>query len=410
MSLYKKQENESTNISNFIKETTKEFEIISNPGFSTRSIHEGNDPEPIHGSINVPIHFSSTYKQKSPGELFSKFDYSRAGNPTVDALNTCFASLEHGKFALTFSSGCAASTAIFMTLNSGDHVISIDDVYGGTNRMMNKIFSRFGLKISMIDMTPEIFKKTVTPNTKLVWIETPTNPTLKVVDIEAICKICKELGLISVVDNTFASPYLQSPLLLGADIVLHSCTKYISGHSDVIAGMIVTNQEELYKKIYFNLLSLGGCISPFDAYILLRSVKTLKVRMEEHCKNGFIIAKFLEKHPKVMKVNYPGLKSCKSYEIAKKQMRHPGAMVSFELIGDVETARKFMQNLKLFTLAESLGGVESLIESPALMTHMSVPKDQREMLGIGDTLIRVSIGIENIEDLLKDLEEGFSSI
>lgn len=393
-----------------IEESLISHPLPSNPGFSTLAIHEGQSAEAIHGSINVPIHYSSTFKQHSPGVLFTKYDYTRAGNPTVDALNQCYASLEQGKYALTFSSGCAASTSVFMSLKSGDHVISIDDVYGGTNRMMNKIFKKFGLEISMIDMTLDNLEKTVQPNTRLLWIETPTNPTLKVTDIAKVCTWAKTKSIMTVVDNTFASPFLQNPLLLGADIALHSCTKYLGGHSDVIAGMIVTNSKEIHDKLFFNLLSLGGCISPFDAFILLRSVKSLKARMREHCKNAGAIVKFLNGHPKVNKIYYPGLQSALSHEVVSQQMRHPGGMISFEIKGDIESTKTFIKQLKLFTLAESLGGVESLIESPALMTHMSVPKEQREQLGITDTLIRVSVGIEETEDLLDDLEQAFTHI
>lgn len=393
-----------------IEESLVSHPLPFNPGFATLAIHQGQEAEPIHGSVNVPIHYSSTFKQHSPGVMFSKFDYSRAGNPTVDALNQCYAALEHGKFALTFSSGCAAATAVFMTLKAGDHVISIDDVYGGTNRMMNKIFKRFGLENSMIDMTLENLEKAVLPQTRLLWLETPTNPTLKVTDIAKVCAWARGRGVVTVVDNTFASPYLQNPLLLGADIVLHSCTKYLGGHSDVIAGMIVTNSQELHDKVYFNLLSLGGCISPFDAFILLRSAKSLKARVREHCRNAGAVVKYLSAHPKVSRIYYPGLQSGEAGEVVARQMRHPGAMVSFEIKGDIESAKTFIKQLRLITLAESLGGVESLIESPALMTHMSVPKEQREQLGIRDTLLRMSVGAEEVEDLLDDLDQAFAYV
>ena len=378
--------------------------------FATKAIHEGQESEAIHGSLNVPIYFSSTFKQSSPGVLTSKFDYGRAGNPTTEALNTCFAAIEGGKYGLTFASGCAATSAIIMTMSAGDHIITIDDVYGGTNRMLNKIFKRFAIEVSMIDLTIENLLSEIKANTKILWIESPTNPTMKITDIQAICKVAKSKGIITVVDGTFSSPYLQTPLLLGADMVMHSCTKYLSGHSDVIAGMVVTNDVELYKKVYFNLLSLGGCISPFDSYILLRSLKTLKVRMREHCKNGSAVAVYLHGHPKVAKVYYPGFKNHPNYEVAVKQMRHPGAMISFELKGDFDSTRLFIKSLKVFILAESLGGVESLVESPALMTHLSVPVEQREKLGISNTLIRISVGIEDVEDLLDDLENALEMI
>lgn len=395
-----------------VAESLKRHPLPSVPGFATLAIHQGQEAESVHGSINVPIHYSSTFKQRSPGEMYSKFDYSRAGNPTIDALNQCYAALECGAFGLTFSSGCAASSAVFMIMSAGDHVISIDDVYGGTNRMLNRIFKRFGLETSMIDLSPEKMvqnlEAAIRPTTKMIWLESPTNPTLKVTDIAAVCSWARERGILSVVDNTFASPFLQNPLLLGADVVLHSCTKYLSGHADIIAGMIVTNRKDLYDRIYFNLLSLGGCISPMDAYLLLRSAKSLKPRMIEHCKNGAAVVTYLSKHPKVSRIYYPGLQSHLGYEIAEKQMRHPGAMISFELKGDLDTARRFLASLKVATLAESLGGVETLVESPALMTHMSVPPEQRAILGIGDTLIRLSVGIEEIEDILDDLEQALA--
>lgn len=384
--------------------------LPSNPGFSTIAIHEGQPAEAIHGSVNVPIHYSSTFKQHNPGELFSKFDYSRAGNPTVDALNQCYAGIEFGAYGLSFSSGCAAATAVFLTLSAGDHVISIDDVYGGTNRMLNRIFKKFGLENTMIDLSHDFLEANVRPNTRMLWLETPTNPTLKVTDIERICSWARARGIVSVVDNTFASPFLQNPLKLGADIVLHSCTKYLGGHSDIIAGMVVTNRKDLYDQIFFNLLSLGGCLSPMDAFLLLRSIKSLKARMLEHCKNGAAVVHYLSSHPKVTRIYYPGLESHQGYVIAQKQMRHPGAMVSFELKGDLDAARRFIKALKVFTLAESLGGVESLVESPALMTHMSVPAETRALLGIGDTLIRMSIGIEEIEDLLDDIEQALEQV
>ena len=276
--------------------------------------------------------------------------------------------------------------------------------------MLNKIFSKFGVETSMIQLTVENLEKTVKENTRLIWFETPTNPLLKVADIEAICSFAKSMGIKTVVDNTFATPYLQSPLLLGADIVLQSCTKYLGGHSDVIAGMIATNDEELYKKVYFNLMSLGGCISPMDAFLLMRSLKSMKVRMVEHCKNASAVVAFLQTQDKVTKIHYPGFGSDEDAQVVKRQMRHPGAMVSFEIQGDLESSKRFLKTLKVFTLAESLGGAESLIELPALMTHASVPPEQRARLGITDTLIRISVGLEDVEDLLDDLERAFATV
>ena len=301
-------------------------------------------------------------------------------------------------------------TCIFASLKAGDHVISIDDVYGGTNRLLDKNFGKFNLKSDMIDMTPENLEKAITKDTKLVWIETPTNPLLKLADIEAISKVTKKHGITLCVDNTFATSYLQSPILLGADLVLHSATKYIGGHSDIVGGVVVTNNKELYDKIYFNKYSMGCNNSPFDSYILLRSIKTLGLRMQKQCENARILAHYLESHKMVEKVYYPGLKSHPQHELAKEQMRDFGAMISFVIKADLDQSVKFMKGLKLFILAESLGCVESLIEIPAIMTHASVPPDQRVKLGIVDSLIRISVGVENIEDLLDDLEQGFDLI
>jgi len=410
MSLYQQFDNSCNKWKQLMETSAKEVPVLSHPGFSTVAIHEGQEAELVHGSVNIPIHYTSTYKQKEPNVCTSKFDYSRGGNPTVDALNQAYAGLERAKFALTFASGCAATNAILMTLEKGTHVITIDDLYGGTNRMLNKVFSKFGLETTMIEMTLENIEKSIKDNTKLIWLETPTNPLLKLADIEAVCSFAKSRGIKTVVDNTFASSYLQSPLLLGADVSLQSCTKFLSGHSDVIAGMIATNDEEIYKKVYFNLMSLGGCISPMDAFLLTRSLKTLKIRMREHCKSASAIIAYLKGNPQVSKIYYPGFGSDEQAQIAKKQMRHPGSMVSFEITGDLDTSKKFIKSLKVFTLAESLGGAESLIELPALMTHASVPAEQRARLGITDTLIRVSIGLEEVEDLLDDLERAFSTL
>lgn len=393
-----------------LKNQSSDFIPKEHPHFETKAIHSFQAPEPIFGSVNIPIHYTSTYAQTYPGKPYHDYDYSRAGNPTVNSMAKILADLEHAEYGVAFASGCAALNAVLGMLASGDHVICGDDVYGGTNRMLNRNFVKFGLQVSMINLTPETFAATIKENTKLLVFETPTNPTLKIMDIEALCKVARAKGIITMVDNTFASPYLQSPLLLGADLVMHSATKYLGGHSDVLAGLIATKSKPLYEKVHYNLLSLGGCLSPMDAFILTRSMKTLKIRMKEHCKNAHIIARYLDQHPQVKKVFYPGLESHPNHDIAKKQMRDFGAIISFELDGTESDVVLFMQSLKVFLLAESLGGVESLIESPALMTHLSVPSDQREKLGIKTTLIRASIGIEDINDLLDDLEAGFNKL
>ena len=392
----------------YISKYGPEVPRISNPGFSTRAIHIGSEPEPIHGSMSTPIHYTSTYAQISPGVTTSTHEYTRASNPTVDKLTSQVAALENAKFALAFASGCGAMTCVLATLKQGDHVISVDDVYGGTNRLMNRVFAKFGLEVTMSDLSDEsTLLSSFRPNTKLLIIETPTNPLLKTFDVQKISRIARERGVVSLVDNTFATPYLQSPLDLGADLVLHSGTKYLGGHSDVISGFVATNNEELYRAIRFNQMSLGPCISPVDAWVLIRSIRTLKPRMEAHCFNAFVLAHFLRDQPRVKRLYFPGLKDSPSHELAKKQMRGFGAMISFELDCEAEKSHKFVKELKVFSLAESLGGVESLVNVPALMTHLSVPKEQRDKLGITDGLIRLSVGIEDIEDLIADLENAF---
>lgn len=353
---------------------------------------------------------SSTYVQKSPGVLVNKFDYTRAGNPTVEAFELCQADLDFAKYGIAFSSGCAAMTCVFSILKSGDHVVIGDDVYGGTNRLLNKVISRFGIETKMVDFACDSWKKSLNKDVKILFIETPTNPTLKIFNIKEICDEAKKFGIITVVDNTFATAYIQSPILLGADIVLNSSTKYIGGHSDCIGGIITTNSQELHDKIRFNLLSMGPCASPFDSYLMLRSLKTMKVRMAQHCKNARVIAEYLESHSKVDKVLYPGLESHPQHETAKLQMRDFGGMITIYLKGNVKHTRQFLENVKIFFLAESLGGVESLIECPALMTHMSVPPEQRKILGIDDSLVRLSVGIEDVEDLLEDLDQALAKV
>lgn len=381
-------------------------------GFSTKAIHAGQHIEPIHGCVNTPIYLSSTYAQKEPGSLYSQYDYSRCGNPTRQAFDDCMAALEHAKFGMSFSSGCSALTCVCLSLTAGDHIICCDDVYGGTQRYLREIAAKRGkLDVDFVDLNDfEALEKVRKAETKLLIVETPTNPTMKICDIERLCTWAKKHNIISLVDNTFASPYLQSPILLGADICLNSCTKYIGGHCDVVMGTLTLNDKELRDRLYFVQKSFGGVPSPFESYLALRGLKTLKLRMEEHCKNAQIIAEYLNKHPKIEKVCYPGLKTHPNHDIARKQMRGFGGMITIYLKGDLAAVKKFCSILKIFYCAESLGGVESLIQVPAIMTHASVPIDIRKKLGIEDNLIRISVGIESVEDLLKDLEEGLASI
>ena len=336
------------------------------------------------------------------------FDYARCGNPTRLALERNLASLENAKYSFALNSGCSALLSIMNLLSSGDHVLCVDDVYGGTQRYMRRILGeRQGISVDFVDFSDlSVVRKSVKPNTKVVWAETPTNPTLKICDIAGIAKICKEKKALLVVDNTFLTPYLQNPLDLGADMVVHSITKYIGGHSDVVMGAIMLNDKALYDRLFFTIKSIGSGASPFDCYLALRGSKTLHVRVERAMQNAQKIADYLEKHSKVARVIYPGLKSHPQYELCKKQSRGPGAMISFYIKGDINTAERFLRAVKIFTLAESLGGVESLIENPALMTHFSVPPEQRKILGIEDNFIRISVGIEEAKDLLEDIKQA----
>lgn len=384
--------------------------IFSNMGFSTRAIHAGQEPDPTTGAIMTPVYMTSTYVQSSPG-VHKGWEYSRTHNPTRKAYENCMASLEGGDFGFAFASGCAATTTILHILKGGDHVIAGDDMYGGTFRLFDKVLKNNGLEFSYVDLTnADNFFKAVKKNTKLVWLETPTNPTLKLVDIKKISAEAKKHGIIVVVDNTFMSPYFQKPLSLGADVVVHSATKYIGGHSDVVGGVAVTNRKELAEKIAFLSNSMGGIQGPMDSFMCLRSLKTLSVRMRAHESNAKTISEYLEKHPKVEKVIYPGLKSHPQHELAKEQMSGFGGMITFYIKGGIEGARRFLENVKVFSLAESLGGVESLVEHPAIMTHASVPPENRKALGIDDSLIRLSVGIEDIEDLLNDLKSAFDKV
>lgn len=377
--------------------------------FNTKAIHGNQHPEPITGAVMVPIFQTSTFVQSSPG-VHSGYEYSRAANPTRTALEESLASIENGSNGFAFGSGLAATDAVMKLLNPGDEIIAMDDLYGGSYRMFTCIYEKYGLKFHFVDMTnPENIKDKLNDKTKLIWIETPTNPLMKLADIQAISDMVRDRDLWVVVDNTFASPYLQNPLDLGADIVMHSATKYLNGHSDVVAGALVVKDEELADQIHFQLFAGGGILGPQDSYLVLRGIKTLHVRMQRHCENGQKVAEFLSNHPKVGEVFYPGLESHPQHDLAKKQMRGFGGMVSFNFkSGSEDEARKFLENLNVFTLAESLGGVESLANHPATMTHASIPADVRIANGVTDDLVRLSVGIEDIDDLLSDLEAALS--
>lgn len=376
-------------------------------GFSTRAIHAGQSPDPSTGAIMTPVYLTSTYVQESPG-VHKGWEYSRTHNPTRRAFEDCLASLEGGTTGFAFASGCAATTTILHLLQQGDHVIAGDDMYGGTFRLFERVLKNNGIQFSYIDLTnPQNFSAAIQKNTKMVWLETPTNPTLKLVDIKKIAAEAKKHSILVSVDNTFMSPYFQRPLLLGADLVVHSVTKYIGGHSDVVGGAVVTNRKDLAERIQFLTNSMGGIQSPFDAFLCLRSLKTLPLRMKAHESNAIQIARFLESHPKVDKVVYPGLESHPQHHLAKEQMLGMGGMITFFIKGGMDSARSFLENVKIFALAESLGGVESLIEHPAIMTHASVPAENRRKLGIDDSLIRLSVGVEDLSDLIDDLTSAF---
>lgn len=379
--------------------------------FNTKTIHGNQHPEPSTGAVMPPVFQTSTFAQSSPG-VHQGYEYSRAANPTRTALENALANIENGTHGFAFSSGLAATDGILKLLSQGDEVIAMDDLYGGSFRMFTKIYQRFGLQFHFVDMTqPENILDKINANTKLIWIETPTNPLMKIADIRAICDLVKGKDILVAVDNTFASPYLQNPLDLGADIVMHSATKYLGGHSDVIAGAVIVKDEELAENIHFQLFAGGGILGPQDSYLILRGIKTLHVRMKRHCENGNAIAEFLTKHPKVGQVFYPGLTSHPNHETAKKQMKDFGGMVSFNFkSGRKEDAVSFFEKLKIFTLAESLGGVESLANHPATMTHASIPAEIRTERGITDDLVRLSVGIEDIEDLTADLEAALGAL
>jgi cystathionine beta-lyase len=379
---------------------------------ATRVIHAGQEPDPTTGAIMTPIYATSTYLQKSPGQ-HQGYDYSRSKNPTRFAYEECVANLESGKKGFAFASGMAAIATILEILNPEDHIIVCDDVYGGTYRLLDKVRKRSAnIKVSFVDLTDHhILEKEIGPKTRMIWLETPTNPMLKLIDLEKIAAIAKQHNLITVVDNTFASPIIQRPLEFGLDIVVHSATKYLNGHSDVISGVaVVGDHTELSEQLTFLQNSTGSIASPFDSFLVLRGLKTLAVRMERHCENAFSLAQWLEQHPQVSRVIYPGLPSHPQHMLAKKQMRYFGGMISIEVKGDLAATIKMLEHCQLFSLAESLGGVESLIEHPAIMTHASLPKHQREALGISDNLIRISVGIEALDDLQHDLDQALNSI
>jgi len=375
----------------------------------TLAIHGGQHADPTHGAVMAPIVLSSTFAQPEPGRPL-RFDYSRSGNPTRAALEAALAALEGGQMAFAFGSGCGAATTLLNTLRPGDHVVCGDDVYGGTYRLFNAVMRPLGIEVSFVDMrAAESVAPAIGPSTRLIWLETPTNPMLKLVDIAAVAALGRARGVPVVVDNTFASPVLQQPLALGATAVVHSTTKYINGHSDVVGGAIVTSDPELGKRLAFLQNAIGAVPSPMDCYLVLRGIKTLPLRMRQHCESAGELARRLERAPGVRRVHYPGLPSYPQHELARRQMRAPGGMISVELEGGQEESRRFLKALRLFTLAESLGGVESLAEHPAIMTHASIPADVRQGLGISDSLVRLSVGLEHVEDLWDDLQQGLAA-
>lgn len=379
-------------------------------GFDTRAIHAGQEPDEVTGAIMTPIFQTSTYVQRSPGE-HTGFEYSRTHNPTRHALEDCLASLEGGKYGIAFASGSAAMATIMHLFKAGDHVVCGDDVYGGTYRLFNRVFKELGMGFSFVDMSDlDKFRASLTPETRLVWLESPTNPLLKISDIRAICDIAHERGIPVCVDNTFMSPYFQQPLALGADLVVHSTTKFVNGHSDVVGGIVITNDSEVHERLRFLQNAIGAVPGPMDAWLTLRGVKTLGIRMRQHEANAMKIAPFLENHPAVERVYYPGLESHPQHGLAKSQMNGFGGMITFELKGGLPAAKTLLETVKLFALAESLGGVESLIEHPAIMTHASIPAEVRAELGIGDGMVRLSVGIEDAADLIADLEHALAAI
>ena len=379
--------------------------------FGTKAVHAGVAPDPLTGAVMTPIYQTSTYAQESPSK-HKRYGYARGANPTRDALQKSIAALENGQFGLCFSSGMGATDAVIKLLKPGDEVITSNDLYGGSYRMFKRVFEKYGITFHFIDLSnPDNLAACINGNTKLLWLETPSNPLMRIIDIGACTKMAKEHNILVAVDNTFASPYLQNPLSLGADIVMHSVTKYLSGHSDVVMGALVVNDQKLRDDLFFILNSCGAVPSPNDCFLVLRGIKTLQLRMQRHCTNGKQIAEFLDNHPKVGKVYWPGFPHHPNHQIARQQMNDFGGMLSFTLKDDsLQKATRLMESVKLFTLAESLGGVESLINHPASMTHASIPKEEREKNGLSDSLIRLSVGIEDAEDLLEDLSTALEGL
>jgi len=379
--------------------------------FNTKTIHGGQHHDPATGAVMPPVYQTSTFVQTSPGQpLNPDYEYSRAANPTRSALENALASIENGTRGLAFSSGLAATDCLLRSFKSGDEIIAMDDLYGGTYRMFTRIYKDSGIKFHFVDMNNiEKFKSLINENTKLVWVETPTNPLMKLADIQEIAKITKNKKILFAVDNTFATPYLQKPLDLGADIVMHSATKYLGGHSDVVMGALITNDDAIFDKLYFILNSCGANPGPMDCFLVMRGIKTLHLRMERHCSNGRKIAEYLKTHPKIEKVYWPGFTDHPNHLIAKKQMKDFGGMISIVLKGaSLEDTFKIASSFKVFSLAESLGGVESLINHPATMTHASIPKAERDKAGVVENLLRLSVGVEDVEDLLEDLKQALS--
>ncbi len=378
--------------------------------FETNAIHAGQFPDPSTGAITFPIYQTSTYVQEGIGG-HKGFEYSRTNNPTRKALEDCLAALEGAKHGLCFASGMAAIGNVLTLLKAGDHVIASDDLYGGTPRLFNKVYADYGLEFTFVDSSyTERIEAAIKPNTRLVWIETPTNPLLKITEIRAVASLTSRHKLILVVDNTFATPYLQRPLDLGADIVVHSTTKYLGGHADTVGGAVITSNDKYFERLKFCQNAAGAIMGPFDAWLTMRGVKTLPVRLERQCESAGHLANYLESHPKVARVIYPGLESFKQRTIAERQMRMFGGMISFEIKGGLEAARRMLGNIKLLSVAESLGGVESLIQHPALMTHASVPKEVRDAVGITDGLIRISVGLEAYEDIKAAIDDAFAQV
>ena len=378
-------------------------------GFETRAIHSGQPRDPATGAINVPVHLSSTYVQSAPG-VHKGYDYSRSGNPTRAAYEQCLADLEGGRFGFAFASGCVAAATVLHLVKAGEHVVAGDDLYAGTFRLFERVFASHGLHFTYADLgEPGALAAAMGPKTRMVWMETPTNPLLKLVDIAAAAQCAHAGGALLAVDNTFMSPYFQRPLTLGADLVVHSTTKYVNGHSEIVGGAAVTDDDELAASLAFLANAVGGVQSAFDAYLCLRSLKTLALRMQAHERNALAVARLLESHPKVTRTIYPGLPSHPQHALADAQMEGFGGMVTFEIDGGLEAVKRFLERLWIFTLAESLGSVESLVEHPATMTHASLPAEQRAALGINDGLVRLSVGIETQADLLEDLRQALAA-